>query len=174
MDYATAISSVREAAGERPLVLVLEDFHAVKDPEFLGYAAVALGLLDCQPAAEPLLVKCRSRTITPTFRLQAATALGLLGEPDAVPVLSETLQTWLEWYPEKVLFGTDAFGFPHAPAPHWEERCWLDSRRARRALALALTRMVSQGQITRPRAEELARLVLRDNAAKLYGLENRR
>lgn len=37
-------------------------------------------------------------------------------------------------------------------------------------LTLALTRMIRAGQITRSRAEELAGLVLRDNAAKLYGL----
>jgi hypothetical protein len=31
--------------------------------------------------------------------------------------------------------------------------------------------MIEDGQVTRARAEELARLVLRENALRLYGLE---
>jgi hypothetical protein len=34
---------------------------------------------------------------------------------------------------------------------------------------MALTGMMRDGEIDRPRAEALARMVLRDNAAKLYG-----
>jgi len=41
---------------------------------------------------------------------------------------------------------------------------------ARRALALALTGMMNDGEITRERALEIARMVLRENAMKLYGL----
>jgi len=41
----------------------------------------------------------------------------------------------------------------------------------RQALALALTGMVNDGQITRERALELARMVLIGNAQKLYGLK---
>jgi len=37
-------------------------------------------------------------------------------------------------------------------------------------LALALSGMVNDGEITRERAVELARMVLRENAVKLYGL----
>jgi predicted TIM-barrel fold metal-dependent hydrolase len=84
--------------------------------------------------------------------------------------LSQTLRAWLEWYPEKVLFGTDAYP-GDTPLANWEEKLWLATRTARQALALALTQMMRAGQITRPRAAELARMVLRDNAAKLYGLE---
>jgi hypothetical protein len=47
---------------------------------------------------------------------------------------------------------------------------WLAARSGREALALALTRMVAAGDLTRPRAEEVARQVLRDNAIRLYGL----
>ena len=39
---------------------------------------------------------------------------------------------------------------------------------AREALAIALTGMVQDGEVTRPRASELARMVMRDNAAALY------
>jgi uncharacterized protein len=86
--------------------------------------------------------------------------------------LGKVLEEWLEWYPEKVLFGTDAYP-DDTPLANWEEKTWLTTRTSRRALALALTRMIKAGSITRPRAEELARMVLRDNAVKLYGLEKR-
>jgi predicted TIM-barrel fold metal-dependent hydrolase len=85
--------------------------------------------------------------------------------------LSEVLRDWLEWYPEKVLFGTDTF--PGSPAVGWEEVGWLTTNSARQALALALTGMVNDGLITRERARELARMVLRDNAIKLYRLNSR-
>lgn len=86
--------------------------------------------------------------------------------------LSRVLEEWLEWYPEKVLFGTDAYP-DDTPLANWEEKAWLTTKTSREALALALTRMIEAGQIARPRAEELARLVLRDNAVELYGLEKR-
>jgi predicted TIM-barrel fold metal-dependent hydrolase len=82
--------------------------------------------------------------------------------------LSLVLRDWLEWYPEKVLFGTDLF--PGTPEVNWEEIGYMTSTTGRRALALALTGMVNDGQITRERALELAGMVLRENAIKLYGL----
>ena len=83
--------------------------------------------------------------------------------------LSETLRNWLESYPDKVLFGTDAFSF--GPEVDWGEVAWLSNTTARQALALALTGMMSDGEIDRARAMELARMVLHDNAAKLYGMK---
>ncbi|MEO6260307.1 MAG: amidohydrolase family protein, partial [Thermoanaerobaculia bacterium] len=85
--------------------------------------------------------------------------------------LSETLRAWLEWYPEKVLFGTDAYSDPNTPASDWEEMLWLANDSARQALAIALTGMMNDGQITRARALELAKMVLRENAMKLYALD---
>ncbi len=81
--------------------------------------------------------------------------------------LSEILRNWLESYPDKVLFGTDAFAF--TPAVDWGEVAWLSNTTARAALALALTGMMNDGEISRARAIELARMVLRENAVKLYG-----
>jgi len=83
--------------------------------------------------------------------------------------LSEILRNWLEFYPDKVLFGTDAFSF--GPEVDWGEVAWLSNTTARQALALALTGMMNDGEIDRARAMELARMVLHDNAAKLYGLK---
>ena len=83
--------------------------------------------------------------------------------------LSETLRNWIEFYPDKILFGTDAFSF--GPEVDWGEVAWLSNTTARQALALALTGMMNDGEIDRARAMELARMVLHDNAAKLYGLK---
>jgi predicted TIM-barrel fold metal-dependent hydrolase len=84
--------------------------------------------------------------------------------------LSGVLRSWLEFVPEKVLFGTDAFEI--TPEVGWPELAWLSNRSAREALAIALTGMMADGQITRERALELARMALRDNAAKLYHIGN--
>jgi hypothetical protein len=83
--------------------------------------------------------------------------------------LSGTIRRWLEFAPDKVLFATDAFAL--TPEVGWEEVGWLSGRTGRQALALALTGMMQDGEITRTRASELARMVLRENAARLYGIE---
>lgn len=82
--------------------------------------------------------------------------------------LSEVIRDFLEWYPEKTLFGTDLY--PNTPEIDWEEIGWQTTQSAREALAIALTGMIQDGEITRQRALELAHMVLHDNAAKLYGL----
>ena len=81
--------------------------------------------------------------------------------------LSEVLRDWLEWYPEKVLYGTDLY--PGAGEYDWEEIGWQTSQAGRTALGMALTGMMNDGEITRARAVEIARMVLRGNALKLYG-----
>ncbi|MGH9709785.1 MAG: amidohydrolase family protein, partial [Candidatus Acidiferrales bacterium] len=81
--------------------------------------------------------------------------------------LSKTIRYWLEWYPEKVMFGTDLS--PGTPEIDWEEIGWQTSNSGRDALAIALTGMMNDGEITRARALEIARMVLRGNALKLYG-----
>jgi uncharacterized protein len=78
------------------------------------------------------------------------------------------LRQWLTEYPEKVLFGTDAFAL--GPDAGWEMSAWLASTTARRGLAIALTGMINDDEITRARAEEIAAMVLRTNAAQLYKL----
>jgi predicted TIM-barrel fold metal-dependent hydrolase len=83
--------------------------------------------------------------------------------------LSEILRGWLEFAPEKVLYATDAS--PFTDALSWEETGWLSNSSAREALGLALTGMLRDGEISRDRALQLAHMVLRDNARKLYALQ---
>ena len=82
--------------------------------------------------------------------------------------LSEVVRDFLEWYPEKIMFGTDLY--PNTPEIDWEEIGWQTTQEARQALAIALTGMIEDKEISRERALELARMVLRENAVKLYGL----
>jgi predicted TIM-barrel fold metal-dependent hydrolase len=82
--------------------------------------------------------------------------------------LAVVLRSWLEFVPEKVMFGTDAFEI--TPEVGWPEVAALSNKSAREALALALTGMIADGQINRDQAVELARQALRENARKLYAL----
>jgi hypothetical protein len=83
--------------------------------------------------------------------------------------LAISLRYWLEWYPEKLLFGTDLW--PNGvPELDWEEIGWQTNDTARRALGIALTGMMRDGEITRAQAITFARDVLRDNAVRLYRL----
>lgn len=83
---------------------------------------------------------------------------------------AENIRAWLEYVPEKVMFATDAY--PFAPPDNgWEEAGYLANKSGREALGMALTGMLRDHEITRERASELARMVLRENARKLYGLK---
>jgi len=84
--------------------------------------------------------------------------------------LAAVLRDWLSWHPEKVLFGSDAYSDQDSPLSDWEEKEILMTGKARRALAIALTAMIQNGEITRDRGLEIARGVLRENAIRLYGL----
>jgi uncharacterized protein len=83
--------------------------------------------------------------------------------------LAGVLRNWLSQWPSKVLFGTDAF--EGGTVQGWDQGTWLATGSARRALGIALTGMLRDGEITRERAEQLARMVLRDNAVALYHLK---
>jgi predicted TIM-barrel fold metal-dependent hydrolase len=84
--------------------------------------------------------------------------------------LSDVLRNWLAMFPEKILFGTDTFATTFEIG--WEEIGWLTATTGREALALALTKMLAEGQLSRTQALEFARSVLRDNAIRLYGFKN--
>ncbi len=94
--------------------------------------------------------------------------MDLIGEPGA---LVHTLRLWLNEWPEKVMFGSDAFDGGNQQG--WDQLAWIASRNARWVLTGALGGMVQDGEISEARAEELARMVLHDNAVKVYGLGSR-
>jgi uncharacterized protein len=83
--------------------------------------------------------------------------------------LARSMRPWLELMPEHVMFGTDADTF--GPGLEWEETTLMGTRHFRRALALVLTDMLRDGTVTRDRAKEIALMVLRGNAASLYGIK---
>jgi hypothetical protein len=91
-----------------------------------------------------------------------------LGELVQYPsAFKDTLKMWLETFPDKITFGTDAF--PYNEALGAEESYWLGAKSSRMALAAALAEMISENEITETRALELAHGYLHDNAVKLYG-----
>jgi len=77
------------------------------------------------------------------------------------------LKQFLTLYPDKMMYGSDAFPFNDALGA--EESFWLAAHTTRTALAGALAELVSERAITEDKALELAHLYLHDNAAKLYG-----
>jgi hypothetical protein len=85
--------------------------------------------------------------------------------------LAQVLRAWLTRWPDKVLFGSDAF--EGGPGQGWEVAAVVAATTARRALAMALTAMLRDGDVDRPRAQTLARMVLRENAVALYRLDGR-
>ena len=82
--------------------------------------------------------------------------------------LSAVLKDWLSQFPEKVIYGSDASAF--GPGLGWEMSAWLASHTARQALTIALSGMIKSNEITLSRAKEIATMVLRTNAGKLYNL----
>ena len=76
------------------------------------------------------------------------------------------LRRWLEFYPEKVTFGTDAF--PYNEALGVEEVYWMGVHTSRTALAAALAEMIAAREISETQALAMARGYLHDNAAALY------
>jgi hypothetical protein len=80
--------------------------------------------------------------------------------------MSSWLREWLELYPEKVLYATDAY--PYSSSMGWEESAYIANRNLRESLGIALTGMIRDNEITPTRALELANMVLHQNAESLY------
>jgi len=77
--------------------------------------------------------------------------------------LKNILKQWISLYPEKIMFGSDAFPFNEAVGA--EETFWLAVRSARTAVAAALAELVAEGAVSEEKALELARMYLHDNAS---------
>jgi hypothetical protein len=80
--------------------------------------------------------------------------------------MKNVLKFWLETYPDKITFGSDAY--PYSSALGSEETYWLGVYSARDALAAALAEMVASNEVTENKALEIARGYLHDNALSLY------
>jgi predicted TIM-barrel fold metal-dependent hydrolase len=141
-------------AGSDPMLLQ----HTVNDPTLRGTNFVLLH------GGNPFSRHLTSMILKPNVY----TDMSVLELEFSPSELARILRPWLEFMPERVLYGTDAGSF--GPGMEWVETTWLGSHNARRALGTVLTDMVKDGTITMPRAKEIASLVLRDNAAKLYHL----
>jgi len=79
----------------------------------------------------------------------------------------DVLKQLLTLFPDKMMYGSDAFPFSEALGA--EESFWLAARTTRTGLAAALAELVEEGAVSEPKALELARNYLHDNAGRLYG-----
>jgi predicted TIM-barrel fold metal-dependent hydrolase len=84
--------------------------------------------------------------------------------------LAEVLRRWIEEFPDKVLYGSDAAADHNDDPVGWPEQGWVAAGAARRALAMALTEMMNDGMVSRTRAQQISQQVMRDNARTLYNL----
>ncbi len=80
--------------------------------------------------------------------------------------LAQVLRHWLLLYPDKVVFGSDAFPFNEAIGA--EESDWLAVESARTALAAALAEMLLSKEVTEEQALAFAHGYLHDNAQRIY------
>jgi hypothetical protein len=79
----------------------------------------------------------------------------------------DVLKQLLTLYPDKMMYGSDAFPFNEALGA--EESMWMAARTSRTSLAAALAELVAEGAFSEAKAIELAHNYLHDNAARLYG-----
>ena len=152
-----------QSTGE--LLLTTGGFTAVAQVGVLALTALTLLLLIDADFTRHVGEFVAVLLMSATGGLLIAAAQDLLVSP---VTMAGTLREWLQIVPEKVMFGTDAY--PYIPEMGWEESGWMAASRGRLALTIALTGMLRDGEITRTRALELARMVLRENARALYGL----
>lgn len=78
----------------------------------------------------------------------------------------DVLKYWLSIFPDKLVFGSDAFPFNEALGA--EESYWLSVHSSREALAAALAELVSEHAFSQQQALKMAHAYLHDNAAQLY------
>ncbi|MFZ0635340.1 MAG: amidohydrolase family protein [Candidatus Acidiferrales bacterium] len=130
--------------------------NVLRDPRYLGITFVLLH--GCYPLEREAIWLAAMKNVYLDSSL-----MELLLYPSE---LKESLKQWLEVFPDKIVFGSDAFPFSNALGA--EAVFWLGVRSARTALAAALAEMVADGEVTEAKALQLAHGYLHDNAARLY------
>jgi len=130
--------------------------NVLRDPRYLGVTFVLLH--GCYPWERQAIWLAAMKNV-----YLDSSFMELIMYPAA---LKDSLRQWLEVFPDKIVFGTDAFPFNDALGA--EVTFWFGVNSARKALAAALAEMVAEGEVTEARALELAHGYLHDNAAKLY------
>src|SRR5262249_22225221 len=81
--------------------------------------------------------------------------------------LKNILKQWISLFPDKILFGSDAFPFNDAGGAE-EPYCW-GACPAPTAIPPAPAELLPEGPFSEQSPLELPRLYLHDNAARLYG-----
>lgn len=69
------------------------EFEDSRDQPLRGYLAVSLGLMRATGKAEPIRALILTKGLEPSFRLQLARSLGLMGDTEAVKTLVDYLKT---------------------------------------------------------------------------------
>ena len=69
------------------------EFEESRDPPLRGYLAISLGLMRATGKAEQVRTLIQTKGLEPSFRLQLARCLGLMGDTEAVRTLVDYLQT---------------------------------------------------------------------------------
>ena len=102
-------------------------------------------------------------------------AAGILPKLDRIGVQDRTLATdgdaqpLVGWFVDGIAQRlTDAVD--GGDEQGWEQVAWIAAHNSRVALTEALSGMIRDGEITRARAEQLARMVMRENAVTAYHL----
>jgi len=80
--------------------------------------------------------------------------------------MKDSLKQWLETFPDKITFGTDAF--PYNEVLGAEESYWIAVRSVRTSLAAALAKMIVQHEVSEEKALTFAKAYLHDTAVGLY------
>lgn len=90
--YKAALAIAFGLLGSREAApMIFEDFKESKNNEFRGYAAVALGLINYAESIETLRTLLPDKNISPSVRLQIATALGLMADKTSVEILIDVM-----------------------------------------------------------------------------------
>lgn len=87
--FAVAAGLLRD---QEASVLLLERLRSVSEEQARGHVAVALGLVDSRDAIEPIRRIVQDSTYRPVLLREAATALGLLRDSQAVSLLLDQLE----------------------------------------------------------------------------------